>query len=277
LTTAEIANAFLVPEPTLARRLVRAKEKIREARIPYRVPGTAALPERLESVLAVVYLVFNEGYAASAGASPLRRDLSAEAIRLARLLAALLPDEPEVLGLLALLLLHDARREARLAADGTYVPLDEQDRSRWDREAIAEGLACLRRAAAMRRPGPYQTQAAISAAHAESAGPDATDWPAIAWLYGELERMQPSPVVSLNRAVAVAHATGPEDGLAILEDRRLARILADYQPYHCARADLLRRVGRHRDAAAAYRRAIALARTDAERAHLTRRLDETAC
>jgi RNA polymerase sigma-70 factor (ECF subfamily) len=276
LTTAEIANAFLVPEPTLARRLVRAKEKIREARIPYRVPGTAALPERLESVLAVVYLVFNEGYAASAGASPLRRDLSAEAIRLARLVAALLPDEPEVLGLLALLLLHDARREARLAADGTYVPLDEQDRSRWDREAIAEGLACLRQAAAMRRPGPYQTQAAISAAHAESAGPDATDWPAIAWLYGELERMQPSPVVSLNRAVAVAHATGPEDGLAILEDRRLARILADYQPYHCAHADLLRRAGRRNAAAAAYRRAITLARTDAERAHLKRRLAEVA-
>jgi RNA polymerase sigma-70 factor, ECF subfamily len=276
LTTAEIANAFLVPEPTLARRLVRAKEKIREARIPYRVPAAAALPERLESVLAVVYLVFNEGYAASAGASPLRRDLSAEAIRLARLVAALLPDEPEALGLLALLLLHDARRDARLAPDGSFVPLDEQERSRWDRTAIAEGLACVRRAAAMCRPGPYQTQAAISAVHAESASADATDWQTIAWLYAKLERMQPSPVVALNRAVAVARATGPEGGLAILQSRRLAAVLADYQPYHCAHADLLRRVGRRKAAAAAYRRAIALARTDAERAHLERRLAEVA-
>jgi RNA polymerase sigma-70 factor, ECF subfamily len=274
LTTAEIAHAFLVPEPTLARRLVRAKQKIREAAIPYRVPTASALPQRLDSVLAVVYLVFNEGYGASAGESPLRRDLSTDAIHLARLLAALLPDEPEALGLLALLLLHDARRDARLAADGTFVPLDEQDRSRWDRGAIAEGLALLRRATAMRRPGPYQTQAAISAAHAESASSDATDWRTIAWLYGELERMQPSPVVSLNRAVAVARASGPEAGLAVLEKRRLGHLLADYQPYHCARADLLRRSGRRRDAAGAYRRAIALARTDAERAYLERRLAE---
>jgi len=276
LTTAEIANAFLVPEPTLARRLVRAKGKIREARIPYRVPDLAVLPERLESVLAVVYLIFNEGYAASSGASPLRRDLSTEAIRLARLVAALLPDEPEALGLLALLLLHDARRDARLAPDGTFVPLDEQERSRWNRTAIAEGLACVRRAAAMRRPGPYQTQAAISAVHAESASADATDWQTIAWLYANLERMQPSPVVALNRAVAVARATGPEGGLAILQSRRLAAVLADYQPYHCAHADLLRRAGRRKAAAAAYRRAIALARTDAERAHLERRLGEVA-
>jgi RNA polymerase sigma-70 factor (ECF subfamily) len=274
LTIAEIARAFLVSEPTLARRLVRAKEKIREAAIPYRVPPASVLAERLDSVLAVVYLIFNEGYAASAGESPLRRDLSAEAIRLARLLVALLPEEPEALGVLALLLLHDARRDARLGADGRFVPLDEQDRDRWDGAAIAEGLALLRRATTARRPGPYQTQAAISAVHAESASAAATDWEAIAFLYDALERMQPSPVVSLNRAVAVARAAGASAGLAILERRRLGELLADYPPFHCARADLLRRAGRREEAAGAYRIAIAFAPTAAERAYLECRLAE---
>ena len=273
LTTEEIAHAFLTSAPTLAQRIVRAKNKIRDARIPYQVPGPRDLPERLDSVLRVIYLVFNEGYAASSGAALTRHDLSGEAIRLARLLVELLP-EPEAMGLLALMMLHESRRAARATASGDLVLLEDQDRSRWDRVLIADGTALVERALASRRAGPYTLQAAISAVHAEAAAAAATDWAQIAALYDLLLRMEPSPVVELNRAVAVAMRDGPEAGLALV-DAILARgELSDYRLAHAARADLCRRLGRKAEAAAAYERALALTRQEPERRFLQRRLAE---
>jgi RNA polymerase sigma-70 factor, ECF subfamily len=276
LTTPEIARAFLVPEATLAQRIVRAKRKIATARIPYRVPPDDLLPERLEGVLATVYLVFNEGYTATAGDDLVRRDLCAEAIRLARLLADLMPTEAEAVGLLALLLLQDSRRDARTALDGSLVLLEDQDRSLWDRTEIDEGAAAVARALAFAngRPGPYALQAAIAACHAEAPTAAATDWGEIAGLYAALAVVTPSPVVDLNRAVAVAMAEGPEAGLVLVEALGAEGALADYHLYHAARADLLRRLGRRRDAAVAYERAHALATNAAERAFLARRLAE---
>jgi len=271
LTTEEIARAFLTAPPTLAQRIVRAKGKIRDAGIPYQVPGRTDLPERLDTVLQVVYLVFNEGYSASAGAAVTRPDLSAEAIRLGRLLVELLPD-PEVLGLLALMLLHDARRAARTSRDGEIVLLDDQDRSLWDRGQIAEGVALVERALAARRAGPYVLQAAIAAVHAEAATPAATDWAEIVGLYDVLLRLAPSPVVELNRAAAVAMRDGPEAGLTAV-DAILARgELGDYHLAHSARGELLRRLGQRDEAIAAYRRALALAVQDPERRLLEKRL-----
>jgi len=273
LTTPEVARAFLVPEPTLAQRLVRAKRKIRDAGIPYRIPSRAELPERLAGILATLYLVFNEGYAATSGEALVRRDLSAEAIRLARLVVELLPDEREARGLLALLLLTDARREARVDAHGDLVLLEDQDRSRWDRAAIAEGLALLPGALAG-PPGPYAVEAAIAALHARAAAAAATDWRQIAALYATLLRLRPSPVVALNRAVAVAMAAGPEEGLPLVEEIERSGELAGYHLLPAAKADLLRRLGRHAEAAGSYRDALALAGTEPERRFLSRRLDE---
>jgi len=273
LETEEIARAFLVSAPTLAQRIVRAKAKIRDAGIPYQVPALADLPERLDAVLHVVYLVFNEGYSASSGGSLTRHDLSAEAIRLGRLLTELLP-EPEAHGLLALMLLHDARREARTAPDGALVLLDDQDRSRWNREQIAEGCGLVERALASRRFGPFTLQAAIAAVHAEARSSADTDWRQIVGLYDVLLLAEPSPVVELNRAAAIAMRDGPEAGL-ILVDGILGRgDLTDYPLAHSARADLCRRVGRRTEATASYRRALELTQQEPGRRFLERRLAE---
>ncbi|MFI0480433.1 RNA polymerase sigma factor [Actinomadura sp. 9N215] len=272
LTTGEIARAFLVAEPAMAQRLVRAKRKIRDARIPYRVPPAHLLPGRTTSVLGVVYLLFNEGYAATEGPDPMRVDLCAEAIRLARVLHALMPDEPEATGLLALLLLQHSRRTARQDAAGDLIPLEGQDRDLWDHTAIAEGTTLLDDALRRGEPGPYQVQAAIAACHATARTATDTDWPQIAALYGRLIELNPSPVVRLNRAVAVAMADGPEAGLPLVE--ALADDLAGYHLLPATRADLLRRLGRTAEAAAAYEEALALARTTPDRRYLTTRLNQ---
>jgi RNA polymerase sigma-70 factor (ECF subfamily) len=273
LTTEAIAHAFLTSPPTLAQRIVRAKAKIREARIPYQVPGREELPDRLDAVLQVIYLVFNEGYSASSGETVTRADLSGEAIRLGRLLMELLP-EPEVIGILALMLLHEARRPARIAPSGDLILLEDQDRSLWNRDLIAEGLALLEQALSSRRFGLYTLQAAIVAVHAEASSADTTDWAQIVGLYSLLLRVNPSPIIELNRAVAVAMLDGPSAGLELI-DAILARgELTDYHLAHSARADLCRRLGRTAEARASYERALTLAQQEPERRFLERKLRE---
>ena len=272
LSTGEIARAFLVAEPTMGKRIVRAKRKIAEAHIPYRVPADEELPDRLRGVLQVVYLIFNEGYAATEGDRLVREELCDEAIRLGELLCRLMPDDAEVRGLLALMLLHDARRAARVDAGGRYVALDDQDRSLWDQERIRAGLATLERAVRLRRPGNYQLQAAITALQIQAPDADATDWEQIAELYGALAQLNPSPVIELNRAVAVGLASGPAAGLELLEPLLGEPALERYQPLHAAHADLLRRSGDIAGAERAYERAIELSANAVEQAELERRL-----
>src|SRR6187551_1195695 len=273
LATEEIAAAFLTPAPTIAQRIVRAKSKIRDANIPYQVPARDELPERLESVLRVVYLVFNEGYSASSGDTATRADLSGEAIRLGRLLVELIP-EPEAQGLLALMLLHESRRETRATPDGELVLLDEQDRSRWNRELIAQGVTLVERSMRSRQFGPFTLQAAIAAIHAEAASPDTTDWTEIVGLYDVLLRADPSPVVELNRAAAVAMRDGPAAGLTLIDDILARGELRDYQLAHAARAELCRRLGRAADSIESYQRALGLTRQEPQRRFIERRLRE---
>jgi RNA polymerase sigma-70 factor, ECF subfamily len=272
MTTGEVARAFLVAEPTMGKRIVRAKRKIAEAHIPYRVPADEELPDRLRGVLRVVYLIFNEGYTATEGDRLVRGELCDEAIRLGELLSRLMPDDAEVWGLLALMMLHDARRAARVDPSGQWVALDAQDRSLWDQDRIREGLAKLERAVRLRRPGEYQLQAAITALQIQAPDTEATDWGQIAELYGALSRLNPSPVVELNRAVAVGLASGAAAGLALLEPLLADPVLERYQPLHAAHAELLSRSGDAEDAARAYERAIALTANAVERAELERRL-----
>jgi RNA polymerase sigma-70 factor (ECF subfamily) len=273
LTTEEIARAFLTSAPTIAKRIVRAKAKIREERIPYQVPSSVELPERLAAVLAVVYLLFNEGYSASAGANLIRSELTTEAIRLGRVLLELLP-EPEVRGLLSLMLLHESRASSRLSPDGELVLLEQQDRSLWDQILIREGIGLVERALATRRFGPYTLQAAIAAVHAEAPTADATDWRQIAALYAALAAMQPSPVIELNRAVAVAMHQGPAAGLALMDALLERGQLQEYYLAHSARADLCRRLGRQDEARSGYQRALTLAPSEPERRFLEKRLQE---
>ena len=271
LTVEEIADAFLVPQATMAQRLVRVKRKIRESVIPFDVPPAAQLPERLDDVCTVLYLIFNEGYSASSGDRLVRRELCDEAIRLARVLAQLMPQEPEVMGLLALMLYHDSRRDARVGADGSLITLANQDHSRWDRAKIDEATSLLARASRHRFPGPYQVQATIAFAHASAATPDDVNWHGIAELYGHLERLAPSPIVALNRAVAIGFAAGPAAGLEAI-DALPADVLADYHLFHVARADALAKLGRRDEARAAFRAAIELTQNAAEQTYLRAQL-----